>query len=258
MEYKMLFDTHAHYDDDAFNEDRDTIIDKLQTQGVGAVVNIGASMKSSEQAICLANKYSFFYAAIGVHPDEVGSLTEKDMEWLLEKTANKKVVAIGEIGLDYFRDNSEKEIQEKWFQKQIEIARKVKLPMIIHSRDAAKDTIDILKKEEAEKIGGIIHCYSYSKEMAKEYLDLGFYFGIGGVVTFKNAKKLKEVVMYLPIENILLETDAPYLAPVPFRGKRNESSYLTYVAEEIANIKGLSRDIVIEKTEENAKKIYQL
>ncbi len=254
----MLFDTHAHYDDDAFNEDRDTIIDKLQTQGVGAVVNIGASMKSSEQAICLANKYSFFYAAIGVHPDEVGSLTEKDMEWLLEKTANKKVVAIGEIGLDYFRDNSEKEIQEKWFQKQIEIARKVKLPMIIHSRDAAKDTIDILKKEEAEKIGGIIHCYSYSKEMAKEYLDLGFYFGIGGVVTFKNAKKLKEVVMYLPIENILLETDAPYLAPVPFRGKRNESSYLTYVAEEIANIKGLSRDIVIEKTEENAKKIYQL
>jgi TatD DNase family protein len=254
----MIFDTHAHYDDEAFADDREEILNGLLAKQVETVVNIGASILSSKESIELTKKYSFLYAAIGVHPESIDELSEEGILWLQEQALESKVVAIGEIGLDYFWNKENKELQEKWFRKQIAIARDRKLPMVIHSRDAAADTIRILKDEQAEKIGGIIHCYSYSKEMMKEYLDLGFYFGIGGVVTFKNAKKLKEVVEVLPMEKILLETDAPYLSPEPYRGKRNTSENLIYVAKEIAKIKNISYEEVISSTDENAHKIYQI
>ncbi len=254
----MIFDTHAHYDDEAFADDREEILNGLFAKQVETVVNIGASILSSKESIELTKKHAFIYAAIGVHPESIDELSEEGILWLKEQAFESKVVAIGEIGLDYFWNKENKELQEKWFREQIAIARDRKLPMVIHSRDAAADTIRILKEEQAEKIGGIIHCYSYSKEMMKEYLDLGFYFGIGGVLTFKNAKKLKEVVEVLPMEKILLETDAPYLSPEPFRGKRNTSENLIYVAKEIAKSKNISYEEVISITNENAHKIYQI
>jgi TatD DNase family protein len=254
----MIFDTHAHYNDEAFDEDRIEIISGLKEKKVKNVVNIGASIESSNASLQLAKQYPFFYAAIGVHPENVDNLSDKDMCWLKEHVSEEKVVAIGEIGLDYFWNKENKEIQEKWFREQIHIARESKLPMVIHSRDAAADTIRILKEENADKIGGIIHCYSYSKEMMEEYLELGFYFGIGGVVTFKNAKKLKEVVAELPMERIVLETDAPYLAPDPFRGKRNTSDKLYYVAKKIAEIKNKSIEEVFQITDRNAHHVYRI
>jgi len=188
----------------------------------------------------------------------VGELEEDGIAWLKEMCALPKIVAVGEIGLDYYWDEPGHDIQKKWFERQLELAREVKLPVVIHSRDAAKDTLDMMKALHAEKIGGVIHCFSYTKEMAREYLNMGFYLGIGGVVTFKNAKKLKEVVEYMPMEQMVLETDCPYLSPVPNRGKRNSSLNLPYVVEEVARIKGISEDEVIEITNRNAKTMYRL
>ena len=255
-----IFDTHAHYDDEAYDEDREVFVASLLDNNVTRVVNIGADIKSSGNSVALSKKYDFFYAAIGVHPSDVAELEEEGALDALKAmvTENEKIVAIGEIGLDYHYDDTDRELQKKWFEKQLELAREVKLPVVIHSRDAAKDTIDIMKAHDAEEIGGVIHCYSYEKEMAKLFLRMGYFFGIGGVLTFKNSRKLKEVVEYLPLENIVLETDAPYLAPVPYRGKRNSSSYIKYVAEEIANIKNIDVDEVLEKTFENACRLYKL
>ncbi len=255
-----IFDTHAHYDDKAFDEDRDALLSSMQEGSmIEAVVNVGASMKSSETTIALTEKYPFLYGAIGVHPEDVLNLNEQDIEWLREQSRLDKIVAIGEIGLDYYWEDVPKDIQQVWFDRQLELAKEVRLPVIIHSREAAKDTLDMLAAADAKsKLSGIIHCYSYSKENAKEYLDLGFYFGIGGVVTFKNAKKIKEAVAYIPMERILLETDCPYLAPVPHRGERNSSLNLTYVVQEIANIKGLLYEEVLEQTNKNAKAVYRL
>lgn len=254
----MIFDTHAHYDDEQFDEDREELLNSMQIHGVEAVTNIGSSLAASRRTIGLTEKYPFVYGAIGVHPNEVGELEEDGIAWLKEMCALPKIVAVGEIGLDYYWDEPGHDIQKKWFERQLELAREVKLPVVIHSRDAAKDTLDMMKALHAEKIGGVIHCFSYTKEMAREYLNMGFYLGIGGVVTFKNAKKLKEVVEYMPMEQMVLETDCPYLSPVPNRGKRNSSLNLPYVVEEVARIKGISEDEVIEITNRNAKTMYRL
>lgn len=254
----MIFDTHAHYDDPVYEKDREELFEAMRAEGVGMITDIGADIASTKKAAELSNTYEFVYAAAGVHPSEVYSLEEADMDFLLEMAKNPKVVAIGEIGLDYHYEDTVREVQKKWFIRQLELAKEVKLPVVIHSRDAAQDALDIMKDIHAEDIGGVIHCFSYGWEMAKIYLDMGFYLGIGGVVTFKNAKKLKEVVQRAPMERLVLETDAPYLAPEPYRGKRNASHYLKYVAEEIAALRSMALDEVIHITEENGKQMYRI
>ena len=254
----MIFDTHAHYDDDAFDEDRDVLLSGMREQNVEYIVNVGASMASSERSIKLAEKYPFVYAAVGVHPDEVGELDEEKFAKLREWTSHEKVKAVGEIGLDYYWDKEKHDLQKHWFMRQMELASEVKLPMIVHSREAAKDTLDMVIAAKPLNLSGIIHCYSYSVEIAREYLNMGYYLGIGGVLTFKNAKKLKEVAEYTPLSQIVLETDCPYLAPVPFRAKRNDSSKLSYVVEELAAIKQISVEEVIRITNENGRKLYNI
>ena len=254
----MIFDTHAHYDDDAFDEDRDVLLSGMREQNVEYIVNVGASMASSERSIKLAEKYPFVYAAVGVHPDEVGELDEEKFAKLCEWTSHEKVKAVGEIGLDYYWDKEKHDLQKHWFMRQMELASEVKLPMIVHSREAAKDTLDMVIAAKPLNLSGIIHCYSYSVEIAREYLNMGYYLGIGGVLTFKNAKKLKEVAEYTPLSQIVLETDCPYLAPVPFRAKRNDSSKLSYVVEELAAIKQISVEEVIRITNENGRRLYNI
>jgi len=254
----MIFETHAHYDDIAFNEDRENLLLSMQSNNVKKIVNIGSSLESCYRTIDLLNKYEFIYGAIGIHPSDVGVLTENDIEIINNMLLHEKVVAVGEIGLDYHYDEPSIEVQKKWFVRQIELARDNKLPMVIHSRDAAKDTIDILKENKAGEIGGVIHCYSYSKESAKDYLDMGFYFGIGGVLTFKNGKKLHEVVEYLPLNAIVLETDSPYLSPEPHRGSRNNSSNLQYVVKRLAEIKGKTEEEIEHITWDNACRLYNI
>lgn len=254
----IIFDTHAHYDDRRFDEDREEVLERLGQEGVGLVTNIGSSMEAARASLALAEKYDFIYAAIGVHPSETGEMTEADIDWLRQQASHEKVVAIGEIGLDYHYGEPEPDWQKQWFCRQLELARQVKLPVCIHSRDAARDTLEIMKEQHSEEIGGVIHCFSYGWDMAKIYLDMGFYLGIGGVVTFKNGKKLKEVVEQAPMERLVMETDAPYLAPEPNRGKRNESRYLKNVAEEIARLKGMTQEEVIRITRENGKRLYRI
>ena len=273
----MIFDTHAHYDDEQFDEDRDELLKSMPDLGVGTIVDVSATYESCEKVLALAGKYPYVYAAIGVHPDEVGELNEDKIQHMKELCRNKKVVAVGEIGLDYYWDTVTKEQQMKVFQWQMDLAKKHHKPVIIHCRDAYEDTYEVLKrnghpgiihsreaaadtmyimKNYAQGLGGVIHCYSYSREMAEEYVKMGFYIGIGGVVTFKNAKKLKDVAAAIPIEKIVLETDCPYMAPEPYRGKRNQSSYIRYVAEKIAELKEMSPEEVIAVTEKNARDLY--
>ena len=257
----MIFDTHAHYDDEAFDEDREQLLAGFKEKGIGAVTNVAASLSSCKTTLELARNHDFMYAALGVHPSESAELSDAGLKqieaWCTEKN-DGKVRAIGEIGLDYYWEEPDKEIQKKWFVAQLNLARRLKLPVIIHSRDAAKDTLDIMKAEHAENIGGVIHCFSYSVEMARIYLKKGFYLGIGGVVTFKNGRKLVEVVKEAPLEQLVLETDSPYLTPVPNRGKRNDSRQLTHVVDAIAQIKGISREEVIRVTEQNARRMYRI
>ena len=233
----MIFDTHAHYDDEAFDGDREELLSGLAAGGIGTVVNVGADMESTKTTIALTEKYPFIYGAAGVHPSSTEELDEEKFAELRVLAQSGKIVAIGEIGLDYYWEEPDHETQKKWFHRQLNLARELKLPVIIHSRDAAKDTLDIMKEEHSGEIGGVIHCFSYGKEMAAEYLKMGFYLGIGGVLTFKNAKKLLEVAEMAPLDRLVLETDCPYLAPVPNRGKRNSSLNLPYVAEKLAEIK---------------------
>lgn len=254
----MIFDTHAHYDDEQFDIDRNELLESLQNAGIGYVVNVGASMATTRNAIKLAHEYDFVYAAVGVHPSEVEELDDTKLQELRKLSEDDKCVAIGEIGLDYHWPEPSREIQKEWFLRQLDLAREKKLPVIIHSRDAAEDTLTIMRDEHAEEIGGVVHCFSYSKEIAKQCVDMGFYIGIGGVLTFKNAKKMVEVVEQTPIERILLETDCPYLAPEPYRGKRNSSLYLSYVVTKMAQVKGITEQEVIDITEANAKRMYGL
>lgn len=254
----MIFDTHAHYDDEAFDEDREELLAGMKQAGVEYIVNVGASMASTERSVALAEKYPFVYAAVGVHPDEIGELDEKNMERLKELAKHPKVKAIGEIGLDYYWDKEKHELQKYWFERQLELAHEEQLPVIIHSREAAKDTLEMMKAAQPLNLKGIIHCYSYSVEQAREYLGMGYYLGIGGVLTFKNAKKLKEVAEYAPLSSIVLETDCPYLAPVPYRGKRNNSTMIAYAAQELAAIKQVPVEEVLRVTLENGKKLYDI
>lgn len=254
----MIFDTHAHYDDKQFDPDREEVLASMKEQGIGTIVDVGSNMETSAWIVEAVKRYPMMYGAVGVHPSDTADLTEADMDILKEYAAMDRILAIGEIGLDYYWDEPERVIQKKWFEAQIELAREVKLPVIIHSRDAAKDTYDIMKELHAEEIGGVVHCFSYSKEMARQFLDMGFYIGIGGVVTFKNAKTLKEVAAYVPLDRIVLETDCPYLSPEPNRGKRNSSLNLNYVAEALSQIKGIKKEELIAVTEENARRLYRM
>lgn len=254
----MIFDTHAHYDDPSFDSDREELLGQMQRNGIGRIVNIGADIKTSELTVNLTEQYDFLYGAVGVHPNEVGSMQESDLLRLQEWSGLAKIVAIGEIGLDYHYDQPEKDVQRRWLEAQLELARQTGLPVVIHSRDAAKDTVDLLHSLHAGDIGGVIHCYSYTKELAREFLDMDYYFGIGGVLTFPNAKKLKEAAAYLPMDRIVLETDCPYLAPVPYRGKRNSSLYLPYVVKALAEIKGMDEEEIKRITFENGKRLYRM
>lgn len=253
-----IFETHAHYDDEWFDEDRDELINRMRSHGISPIVNIGCSMENSRHIIDMIKNYDFIYGTVGVHPSDIRNLTEADMEELKNMSAEDKILAIGEIGLDYHYDDANKEKQKYWFVRQLDVAKEVDLPVVIHSRDAAKDTLDIIKSEHTNATGGVIHCFSYGKELAREYVNMEYYIGVGGVVTFRNANKLKEVVEYIPLERIVLETDSPYLAPEPFRGKRNCSLYLTYVAEQIAQIKHVPIEKVYETTYKNAKMLYRI
>ncbi|HIZ64405.1 MAG TPA: TatD family hydrolase [Candidatus Blautia pullicola] len=254
----MIFETHAHYDDQAFDRDRDSLLRSMEAHGIEKIINVGASLRGVRDTVTLTEQYPFVYGAVGIHPDEVGELTEDHMEWMRGLCEKEKIVAVGEIGLDYYWDKENHEVQKKWFVRQMDLAKETGLPIIVHSRDAAKDTLDIMKAERADRLQGVIHCYSYSREQAREYMNMGYFLGIGGVVTFKNGKKLKEVVEYAPLDYLLLETDAPYLAPEPYRGKRNCSLYLTYVAQAIGEIKGVDYQTVIEVTRRNAERLFRL
>lgn len=251
----MIFDTHAHYDDKQFDEDREMLLDSMQAGSVGTIVNASATVESWDKVLELTKKYPFVYGMIGVHPDEVGALDEEKFARMERLLQEEKVVAVGEIGLDYYWDNESHEVQKEWFIRQLELARKWNMPVNIHSREAAADTMEIMKKY-AQGMKAIIHCYSYSKEMAEEYVKMGYLIGVGGVVTFKNARRLKETVEAIPLSHIVLETDCPYLAPEPNRGKRNSSLNLSYVAQAIADLKGVTAEEVIKVTEENAKAFY--
>lgn len=256
----MIFETHAHYEDEKFDSDREELLASMQAHGIGKIVNVGSSLETVKKSMDLAEKYDFIYAAVGVHPSEIACLDEEGFAWLKEQAKHPKTVAIGEIGLDYYWDK-EKDVQEKQrecFRRQLTLAKDMELPVIIHSRDAAEDTLTIMKEAYAMQIPGVIHCFSYSVQMAEEYVRMGYYIGVGGVVTFKNARKLKEVATKIPLEYLLLETDCPYMAPEPFRGKRNSSLYLPYVAKKIAEIKGITEQEVIDTTERNARKMYRL
>lgn len=254
----MIFDTHAHYDDEAFAPDRDMLLESLAAHNIGTVVNIGASIQTTKNTLALVRRYPFLYGTAGVHPSETGELNDHLLDWLKHVAGENRIVAIGEIGLDYYWKEPDPAIQKHWFVRQMDLARQVKLPVVIHSRDAAKDTLDIMKAEQAGDLGGVIHCFSYGVEMAREYLDMGFYLGIGGVLTFENARKLKEVVAYMPMDRIVLETDCPYLSPVPHRGKRNSSLNLPYVVEAISRIKQVPAEEVVAITEQNGRRLYRI
>lgn len=251
----MIFDTHTHYDAEQFDNDRVELLSSMREHNVGFILNVGATLDGCKSSVEFARKYPFMYAAVGVHPDEVGALNDETFAWMEELLLDEKAVAVGEIGLDYYWDNEPREVQKEWFIRQLALARKHDLPVCIHSRDAAEDTLNVMR-EYAKGLQGVIHCFSYSPEIAKEYVKNGFYIGVGGVVTFKNGKKMKEVVKATPIERILLETDCPYLAPEPYRGKRNSSIYLDRVAQEIGQLKGMTANEVIEMTEQNAKTLF--
>ena len=265
----MIFDTHAHYDDEAFNDDRDAVLQRLEAAGIGRDVNCGADLASSKRSVELAGKNGFIYAAVGVHPDNAGEIVSDSGEVLgldeLRKLAkDPKVVAVGEIGLDYHWNIYPAEVQKQAFIRQWELAVELGLPIEIHSRDAAEDTMTIVRgmfeseKRAGRELRADMHCYSYSPDQAAEYVRMGLYFGIGGVLTFKNAKKLRQVVDLIPVDRILLETDCPYLAPEPHRGQRNNSAYLPGVVAEIANIKGLTGEQVEDITNENACRFFGL
>lgn len=252
----MIFETHAHYDDPAFDRDRDRLIALLKDEGVAPIVNIGASIESTKSTVELAHRYDHVYAAIGVHPSDCGDLTENDIEWLKDLSSDEKVVAIGEIGLDYHYDEPDREIQKKWFIRQLELARETSLPIVVHSRDAAQDTYEIIK--DFRGLRGVIHCFSYSAELAREYVKMGYYIGVGGVVTFKNGRKLHEVVKEIPLESIVVETDAPYLSPEPYRGRRNSSAFIPYIIERIADLKNVSYETVERALYDNAVDLYKV
>lgn len=252
----MLFDSHAHIDDSRFDQDRDQIIERAKESGLSYILNPGADLATSVKAVNLAEKYSMVYGAVGVHPHDVKDMDEDTIEVLRSLCSKEKVVAVGEIGLDYYYDHSPREAQRKWFERQIQLAKEVQLPIIIHDRDAHQEVFDILSRYDAGKLGCVMHCYSGSVELAREYVKRRIYISLAGPVTFKNAKKTHQVAQEIPLEWLLVETDSPYLTPVPHRGKRNEPAYVKLVAETIAEAKGISLEAVAAQTTMNAKKLF--
>lgn len=254
----MLFDTHAHLNAEQYNEDLEEVISRALSEGVTNIVVVGFDRPTIQKAIELVDRYDFMYASVGWHPVDAIDMTDEDLVWIEELTKHPKVVALGEMGLDYYWDKSPKDVQQEIFRKQIRLAKKVKLPIIIHNRDATADIVGILKEEGADEVGGIMHCFSGSPEIAKECVNMNFYISLGGPVTFKNAKKPKEVAAEIPLNKLLIETDCPYLTPHPYRGKRNEPGYVKLVAEQIAEIKGLTYEEVAHATMQNAKKCFAI
>ncbi|WP_417898405.1 TatD family hydrolase [Bacillus haimaensis] len=252
----MLFDTHVHLNADQFEEDLQEVIERARNEKVMNMVVVGFDRKTIKKAMELVEQYDFIYAAVGWHPVDAIDMTEEDLNWIEELASHEKVVAIGEMGLDYHWDKSPKDIQKEVFRKQIRLAKRVKLPIVIHNRDATADVVEILKEEDAKEVGGIMHCFTGSLEVAQECMEMNFYISFGGPVTFKNAKKPKEVVKEIPLDMLLIETDCPYLTPHPYRGKRNEPSYVRLVAEEIAYLRGMTVEEIGEKTTANAKKLF--
>ncbi|MBP1153468.1 MULTISPECIES: TatD family hydrolase [unclassified Paenibacillus] len=252
----MLIDSHVHLNAQAFDEDRHEVIERARENGIRRMINVGFNRETIPSSIALAEQYDFIYSTVGWHPTDAKDMTQEDLEWIESLCSHDKVVAIGEIGLDYYWDTSPRDIQAHVFREQIRIARKLGMPIVIHNRDAHHDIVQILREEKAAEVGGVMHCYSGSWETAKMCLDMNFYISFGGPVTFKNAKQPKEVLEKVPLDRLLIETDAPYLAPHPYRGKRNESSYVRLVAETAAQIKGISLEELAEITSRNAVSIF--
>ena len=254
----MFIDSHSHLDDERFNEDRDILIKSLKDNKVDIAINIGADLETSINSVNLANKYDNIYATIGVHPHSASEVTLETLNKFRQMSKNKKVVAIGEIGLDYYYDNSPRDLQRKWFKEQVELAKELNLPVVIHSRDATQETFDIIKEAQDGTLRGVLHCFSGSIQMAIEYIKLGFYISIGGPVTFKNARVVREVAESVPLDKLLIETDSPYLTPEPYRGKRNEPMFVRYVAEKIAEIKKISVEELASHTSRNTKELFEI
>lgn len=254
----MYFESHAHYDDEAYDSDRHALLELLPQEGVDYVIHAAASLESSRTGIRLSDQYPYIFTSVGIHPGEIGYAKAEDLDELLTISSHPKVVAVGEIGLDYHYDKTPetKSAQQAWFKDQLELSKKINKPVIIHTREAAEDTFSMISR--SNKRAGVIHCYSGSLEMAREYIKMGFFIGIGGVITFKNAKKLIEVVKGVSLEHILIETDSPYLSPEPFRGQRNDSQKLKYIVEEIAQIKQITPIEVAKQTKENAIRLFFL
>ncbi|MBG9815676.1 TatD family hydrolase [Bacillus safensis] len=254
----MLFDTHAHLNAEQYNEDLEQVIERAKSEKVEKIVVVGFDRPTITRAMELIEEYDFIYAAIGWHPVDAIDMTDEDLAWIKDLSQHEKVVAIGEMGLDYYWDKSPKDVQKEVFRRQIALAREVNLPIVIHNRDATEDVVTILKEEGAAEVGGIMHCFTGSLETAKACMEMNFYISFGGPVTFKNAKKPKEVVKEIPSDRLLIETDCPYLTPVPFRGKRNEPSYVKYIAEQIAELREISFEELAELTTKNAKKVFRI
>lgn len=252
----MLIDSHAHLDGEEFAQDREEVLAFAKKMGIDRIVNVGFDLPSSRRSIALAGRYPGVYAAVGVHPHEAGEAPENYLEELEKLASQPKVVAIGEIGLDYFYNHSEPEVQKRIFREQIRLAKRIGKPIIIHDRDAHADTLNIIREERAGETGGVLHCFSGSWEMAQECMKMGFYISLAGPVTFKNAKKGIEVALNMPLHRLLVETDSPYLTPEPYRGRRNEPGYVRYVAEKIAELKGISLEEVAEATTRNAEELF--
>ncbi|AEN92049.1 MULTISPECIES: TatD family hydrolase [Priestia] len=252
----MLFDTHVHLNAEQYEDDLHEVINRALEKGVQNMVVVGFDEPTIKKAIQIAETYDFIYASVGWHPVDAIDMTDEHLAWIEELAQHPKVVALGEMGLDYHWDKSPKEVQKDVFRRQIRLARKVNLPIIIHNRDATEDVVTILKEEHVEEVGGIMHCFTGSIEVAKQCMDMNMYISFGGPVTFKNAKKPKEVATELPLDKLLIETDCPYLTPHPFRGKRNEPGYVSYVAEQIAELKGITYEELADITTANAKKLF--
>lgn len=252
---RNIFDSHAHYNDEQFDIDRDALLASLPEAGIAGIINCGTDVESSLVSLKMAEKYPFVYAACGFHPESAAEADDEKIAQIEKMLSDKKCVAVGEIGLEYHYDFVPKDIQRDVFEKHLKLAIKHDMPVIVHDREAHADTMELLKKYKPK---GVLHCYSGSAEMAKEILKLGMYIGFGGAVTFKNAVKPIEVIEMLPLDRLLLETDCPYMAPVPMRGKRNNSAYIEYVAEKIAQIKNISAQEVLDITTENTKKLFNI
>ncbi len=254
----MIFDSHAHYNDGRFSEDRDEILSSMPDKGVSYIMNACSGLDEFDDIKAIIEKYPYVFGAAGVHPHEADTMDDDSLTKIAEFSKHPKIKAIGEIGLDYYYDSSPRDTQRFWFSQQVDLAVQLDLPIIIHDRDAHADTMDILRKHDVKKIGGVFHCYTGSAEMAKEVLGMNLYIAFGGSLTFKKAQKPIEVAKSVPIERIVIETDCPYLTPEPHRGKRNDSTYLKYVAEKLAEVKQMSVEDVIKITAENAKNVFRI